>query len=137
MAQELLRIASQILWREGVIRPGGPGLETELSFEVEGRPFSLTLDSVPERPFWCALPHARSLAVYQISSTERGQMESGRFQVRINDDEDDLDGATATFIASTGEAPGTNRLEVAAENGRLVFEEIGRASCRERVFLSV
>jgi len=32
------------------------------------------------------------------------------------------DGATATFITSTGEAPGTNRLEVTAENGRLVFE---------------
>lgn len=31
-------------------------------------------------------------------------------------------GATATFIASTGEAPGTNRLEVTAENGRLVAE---------------
>ncbi len=32
------------------------------------------------------------------------------------------DGATAVFITSTGEAPGTNRLEIAAENGRLVFE---------------
>jgi predicted dehydrogenase len=32
------------------------------------------------------------------------------------------DGATAVFITSTGEAPGTNRLEVASENGRLVFE---------------
>lgn len=31
-------------------------------------------------------------------------------------------GTTATFIASTGEAPGTNRLEIAAENGRLVLE---------------
>jgi len=31
-------------------------------------------------------------------------------------------GTTATFIATTGEAPGTNRLEVAAENGRLVLE---------------
>ena len=29
---------------------------------------------------------------------------------------------TAVFITSTGEAPGTNRLEIAAENGRLVFE---------------
>ncbi len=29
---------------------------------------------------------------------------------------------TATFIASTGEAPGTNRLEIAGENGRFVFE---------------
>ena len=32
------------------------------------------------------------------------------------------DGATGTFIATTGEAPGTNRLEIAAENGRLVME---------------
>ena len=32
------------------------------------------------------------------------------------------DGATAVFITSTGEAPGTNRLEVAGENGRLVLE---------------
>jgi predicted dehydrogenase len=31
-------------------------------------------------------------------------------------------GATATFIASTGEAPGANRLEIAGDNGRLVFE---------------
>ena len=31
-------------------------------------------------------------------------------------------GATAVFITSTGEAPGTNRLEVAAERGRLVYE---------------
>jgi len=32
------------------------------------------------------------------------------------------DGVTASFITSTGEAPGTNRLEVTAENGRLVME---------------
>jgi predicted dehydrogenase len=31
-------------------------------------------------------------------------------------------GTTATFIASTGEAPGTNRLEIAAERGRVVLE---------------
>ena len=31
-------------------------------------------------------------------------------------------GATAVFITSTGEAPGTNRLEVAGENGKLVYE---------------
>jgi len=33
------------------------------------------------------------------------------------------DGATGTFITSTGEAPGTNRLEIAAERGRLVLED--------------
>ena len=32
-------------------------------------------------------------------------------------------GATGVFIASTGEAPGTNRLEITAENGRLVYEQ--------------
>jgi predicted dehydrogenase len=32
------------------------------------------------------------------------------------------DGTTGVFIASTGEAPGTNRLEVAAERGRVVVE---------------
>ena len=32
-------------------------------------------------------------------------------------------GATGTFTASTGEAPGTNRLEIAGERGRLVYED--------------
>ncbi len=31
-------------------------------------------------------------------------------------------GATGTFITSTGEAPGTNRLEIAAERGRVVLD---------------
>ncbi len=31
-------------------------------------------------------------------------------------------GATGVFITSTGEAPGTNRLEIAGERGRLVYE---------------
>jgi predicted dehydrogenase len=31
-------------------------------------------------------------------------------------------GATGVFIASTGEAPGTNRLEISGERGRLVYE---------------
>jgi len=31
-------------------------------------------------------------------------------------------GCTGLFVTSTGEAPGTNRLEIAADNGKLVFE---------------
>jgi len=31
-------------------------------------------------------------------------------------------GTTAVFITSTGEAPGTNRLEIVGENGKLVYE---------------
>ena len=33
------------------------------------------------------------------------------------------DGKTANFIATTGEAPGTNRLEIAGDRGRLVWED--------------
>ena len=33
------------------------------------------------------------------------------------------DGKSAVFIASTGEAPGTNRLEITAERGRVVIED--------------
>lgn len=32
-------------------------------------------------------------------------------------------GATGVFIASTGEAPGTNRLEIVGERGRLIYED--------------
>jgi predicted dehydrogenase len=32
-------------------------------------------------------------------------------------------GATGLFVTSTGEAPGTNRLEIAGENGRIVYED--------------
>lgn len=42
-------------------------------------------------------------------------------------------GATATFITSTGEAPGTNRLEVMAENGRIVAESGVLRFTRNRV----
>ncbi len=33
------------------------------------------------------------------------------------------DGASGVFVASTGEAPGTDRLEIAAERGRVVIED--------------
>jgi predicted dehydrogenase len=32
-------------------------------------------------------------------------------------------GATGVFVASTGEAPGTNRLEICGEKGKIVVEE--------------
>ncbi len=51
----------------------------------------------------------------------------GRYHdIEVEDDVTALleyaNGATATFITSTGETPGTNRLEVAADRGRLVYE---------------
>ena len=45
-------------------------------------------------------------------------------------------GATGTFIASTGEAPGTNRLEIAAEQGRVVVENDKLVFTRNEVPMS-
>jgi predicted dehydrogenase len=42
-------------------------------------------------------------------------------------------GATATFITSTGEAPGTNRLEVVADRGRVIAENNTLRFTRNRV----
>lgn len=42
-------------------------------------------------------------------------------------------GATGVFISSTGEAPGSNRFEIAADNGKLVFEGENITFWRNRV----
>ena len=47
------------------------------------------------------------------------------------------DGATAVFIASTGETPGTDRLEVAGDRGRLVYENGKITFGRNEVLTSV
>jgi predicted dehydrogenase len=57
----------------------------------------------------------------------RGFCAFGRYHdIEVEDDVtayfEYADGPTAVFVTSTGEAPGTNRLEVTAENGRLVLE---------------
>jgi predicted dehydrogenase len=46
------------------------------------------------------------------------------------------DGMTAVFCASTGEAPGTNRLEVAAELGKVVLENDSLVFTRNEVAMS-
>ncbi|MCL2128648.1 MAG: Gfo/Idh/MocA family oxidoreductase, partial [Treponema sp.] len=40
-------------------------------------------------------------------------------------------GATGTFVTSTADAPGTNRLEITLEKGKLVFEEGGELVLEE------
>lgn len=65
--------------------------------------------------------------LFGMPNRVRGFCRFGRYHdIEVEDDVtawfEYADGASAVFIASTGEAPGTNRLEVAAENGRLVLE---------------
>ena len=50
---------------------------------------------------------------------------------------DYANGATAVFITSTGEAPGTNRLEVTGERGRLVYENDALTFTRNAVSAAV
>jgi predicted dehydrogenase len=45
-------------------------------------------------------------------------------------------GATGMFITSTGEAPGTNRLEISAEKGNLVYEKDRVLFTRNKVGMS-
>ena len=57
----------------------------------------------------------------------RGFCHAGKYHpIEVEDDVtayvEYRNGATGAFIASTGEAPGTNRLEIAGTGGRLVFE---------------
>ena len=65
--------------------------------------------------------------IFGMPSKVRGFCQFGRYHdIEVEDDVTAYfeypDGSTAVFIASTGEAPGTNRLEVMGDRGRLVLE---------------
>jgi predicted dehydrogenase len=74
-------------------------------------------------------PHNLDLLQWMIGMPRRvrAHCHFGRYHdIEVEDDVsaylEYADGAHATFIASTGEAPGTNRLEIALDGGRLVYE---------------
>lgn len=65
--------------------------------------------------------------LFGMPTRVRGFCQMGRYHdIEVEDDVtayfEFTNGATAVFITATGEAPGTNRLEIAAENGRLILE---------------
>jgi predicted dehydrogenase len=75
--------------------------------------------------------------IFGMPSKVRGFCQFGRYhRIEVEDDVTAYfeypDGMTGVFITSTGEAPGTNRLEVAAERGRVVVEG-GRIEFRRNV----
>ncbi len=62
--------------------------------------------------------------MFGMPKTVRGFCQFGRFhEIEVEDDVTAVlqyeNGMTATFVTSTGEAPGVNKLEISAENGRL------------------
>ncbi|MBE2203200.1 MAG: Gfo/Idh/MocA family oxidoreductase [Chthoniobacterales bacterium] len=65
--------------------------------------------------------------IFGMPAKVRGFCKFGHFHnIEVEDDVTAYfeypDGASAVFITSTGEAPGANRLEISAEQGRLVME---------------
>ena len=74
-------------------------------------------------------PHNLDLFQWMFGLPARVRAHCGFGRYHAIEVEDDVtaylefaNGATGVFITSTGEAPGTNRLEIAAERGRLVYE---------------
>ncbi len=66
--------------------------------------------------------------IFGMPSKVRGFCQFGRYhQIEVEDDVTAYfeypDGHTGVFITSTGEAPGTNRLEITGDQGRLVLED--------------
>jgi len=65
--------------------------------------------------------------LFGVPSSVRAHIEIGRFHdIEVEDDVTAYlryaNGMSGVFITTTGEAPGTNRLEIAAERGRIVVE---------------
>lgn len=66
--------------------------------------------------------------IFGMPDRVRGFCQMGRYHdIEVEDDVtayfEYKNGTTGVFITSTGEAPGTNRLEITAERGRLVLED--------------
>ena len=75
-------------------------------------------------------PHNLDLFQWMFGLPKRVRAHCGFGKYHSIEVEDDVtayfefaNGATGVFITSTGEAPGTNRLEITAERGKLVYED--------------
>jgi predicted dehydrogenase len=75
------------------------------------------------------VPHQLDLMqwLFGMPSAVRARCGFGKWHAIETEDEvtamlEYPDGTTGVFVASTGEAPGSNRLEIAAERGRVVIE---------------
>jgi predicted dehydrogenase len=84
-------------------------------------------------------PHLLDLLIwlFGVPSRVTGLCRFGRFhEIEVEDDVtamlDFPSGMSALVVAGTGEAPGTNRLEVSCDRGRIVLEEAGALVHRNR-----
>lgn len=76
--------------------------------------------------------------IFGMPKKVRGFCQLGRYHdIEVEDDVTAYfeypDGTHAVFITSTGEAPGTNRMEITGERGRLVFENNALAFIRNEI----
>jgi len=79
--------------------------------------------------------------IFGLPSKVRGFCQLGRYhKIEVEDDVTAYfeypDGTTGVFITSTGESPGTNRLEITGEQGKLVLEHNKLTYTRNEVQMS-
>ena len=79
--------------------------------------------------------------IFGMPKTVRGFCKFGRYhKIEVEDDVTayfEYDGgASGVFIATTGEAPGTNRLDITGERGKLVYENDALSFMRNEIGMS-
>ena len=87
MPRELLDIRSGITWISAKVLPCDTGMETELSFQRDEKPFAITFDALPESGFFRELCSLHGLTILEFTCEERGWRENGRYVVLVNDDD--------------------------------------------------
>lgn len=98
MPNELYRIAGP-RWFNATIINRSYGFETTLRFKVSAGPVSIAFNSLPDNRFFQTLPHLRCVSIWEFSKAERGWVESGRYQIRLNDDDDyDMELVQCDFV---------------------------------------
>lgn len=88
MPSELIRFRPKLTWLNASVRPLHSWIETVLHLDAQGQPISVGFNALPDTNFFQALRSLRCLSVWEFTSEERGWVENGRFEVRVNDDDD-------------------------------------------------
>jgi hypothetical protein len=88
MPSELIRFSSRVTWLNASVRPLHIWVETVLHLDAQGQPISVCFNSVPDAAFIQALRSLRCLSIWEFTSEERGWVEPGLYEVRVNDDDD-------------------------------------------------
>lgn len=83
MPTELLSTTGPIQWVATLIRPSSTGIESEFQFHTSNGLLSITIDFVAPPSFTYDLQQIDKVQVLEHSIEERGWIEQGRFELRV------------------------------------------------------